>query len=70
MNTYTTFEVNDNLKIEWHGGSTFNVFREIDSEWHEWDVFSIMHIDNLADAKEFVSNWALDITEDYLTWPQ
>jgi len=63
---YTTFEINPDLKIEWHGGSDFYAYRKVNSEWNEWDVFSIMHVDNLKDAKEFVASWALDNVEEYI----
>ena len=70
MNTYTVFELNNNLQVRWYGGATFNVFRQSERGWQDWDVFSVMHIDNVKDATEFVESWYNDLVgtgeiEDY-----
>jgi len=71
MNTYTTFEVNDNLKIEWHGGKTFNVYTRtatVSDGWFEVEAFTNNHVKTLDDAKaavmDWVDDWALQPLEE------
>ena len=71
MNTYTVFELNNNLQVRWRGGKTFNIYNtEHGNAWFEVDCFTNNNVKTLEDAKETVQNWYTDLVacgehEDY-----
>ena len=76
MNTYTVFQLDNDIQVRWHGGKTFNVCtRPADSRaftrFDEVDCFTDMGVKTLEDAKETVQNWYTDLVacgehEEYL----